>query len=53
MTWKWDSSKFNPGEHFVTLNIRGYEGNFGAATVKVLVERADVAPESGERAKGK
>lgn len=53
MTWKWDSSKFNPGEHFVTLNIRGYEGNFGAATVKVLVERADVAPAPGERAKGK
>lgn len=37
MTWTWDTSAFNPGEHFVTLNIRGYEGNFGAATVKVLV----------------
>lgn len=53
MTWKWDTGKFNPGEHFVTLNIRGYEGNFGAATVKVLVERGDVAPAPGERAKGK
>lgn len=52
MTWKWDTGKFNPGEHFVTLNIRGYEGNFGAATVKVLVERGDVAPAPGERAKG-
>lgn len=37
MTWTWDTSAFNPGEHFVTLNIRGYEGNFGAATVKVVV----------------
>lgn len=37
MTWTWDTRAFNPGEHFVTLNIRGYEGNFGAATVKVVV----------------
>lgn len=53
MTWKWDTGKFNSGEHFVTLNIRGYEGNFGAATVKVLVERDDAVPQSAERAKGK
>lgn len=40
LTWHWDASALNPGEHFVTLNIRGYEGNFGTATVKVLVEPA-------------
>ncbi len=41
MTWSWDATQFNPGEHFVTLNIRGYEGNFGTATVKVLIEPPD------------
>lgn len=53
MTWKWDTGKFNPGEHFVTLNIRGYEGNFGAATVKVLVVPGDAAATTSERAIGK
>jgi FlgD Ig-like domain len=38
LTWTWDSSQVNNGEHFITLNIRGYEGNFGTATVKVMVE---------------
>lgn len=38
LTWTWDASQVNPGEHFVTLNIRGYEGNFGASTLKVVVE---------------
>jgi FlgD Ig-like domain len=38
LTWTWNTAQFNPGEHFVTLNIRGYEGNFGTATIKVLVE---------------
>lgn len=38
MTWHWDTSTVNAGEHFVTANVRGYEGNFGAATLKVWVE---------------
>lgn len=38
MTWHWDSSIVNAGEHFITANVRGYEGNFGAATLKVWVE---------------
>jgi hypothetical protein len=42
LTWTWDSSQVNNGEHFVTLNIRGYEGNFGTATVKVMVDNASV-----------
>lgn len=40
LTWTWDASQVNPGEHFITLNIRGYEGNFGASTLKVVVEPA-------------
>lgn len=43
LTWTWDASQVNPGEHFVTLNIRGYEGNFGASTLKVIVEPKPVA----------
>lgn len=38
LNWTWDASQVNPGEHFITLNIRGYEGNFGASTLKVIVE---------------
>lgn len=38
LTWTWNTAQFNPGEHFVTLNIRGYEGNFGTATIKVVVQ---------------
>lgn len=46
MTWTWDSSQVNNGEHFLTLNIRGYEGNFGTATVKVVVENPIATPAS-------
>lgn len=37
-TWIWDTTKANDGEHFITGNLRGYEGNFGMATVKVIVD---------------
>lgn len=40
MTWNWDPKAVNEGEHFITVNVRGYEGNFGMATVKVLVEHS-------------
>ena len=39
MTWNWDSTSVNPGTHYLTANLRGYEGNFGIATLKVDVER--------------
>lgn len=39
MTWNWDSRAVNPGEHYLTVNLRGYEGNFGMATVKVVVQK--------------
>ena len=37
MTWLWNTEGTNPGSHFLTANLRGYEGNFGMATVKVEV----------------
>lgn len=40
MTWNFDPAALNEGEHFLTVNLRGYEGNFGMATLKVFVQRA-------------
>jgi FlgD Ig-like domain len=49
LTWTWNSAQFNPGEHFITLNIRGYEGNFGTATIKVLVMPAAASTPDGSK----
>jgi hypothetical protein len=43
MTWNFDPATLNEGEHFLTVNLRGYEGNFGMATLKVIVQRATSA----------
>ena len=49
LTWVWDTTRINPGEHFITLNVRGYEGNFGAATLKVIVaDRAASTPDAAK-----
>jgi len=39
VTWQWDTRKVTEGEHFITGNIRSYEGNFGTATLKVYVKQ--------------
>ncbi len=36
-TWVWDTTKANNGSHYITANLRGYEGNFGMVTVEVNV----------------
>lgn len=38
MTWYCDPTKLGPGIHYITTNIRSYEGNFGMGTLKILVE---------------
>lgn len=38
MTYNWDSSKHSPGVHYITANLRGYLGNFGIATLKVIIK---------------
>ncbi|WP_444893970.1 FlgD immunoglobulin-like domain containing protein [Microbulbifer sp. TRSA001] len=38
-TYRWDSRNHNPGEHYLTVNLRGYLGNFGMATLKVVIEK--------------
>ncbi|MCP4490585.1 MAG: hypothetical protein GY820_25210 [Gammaproteobacteria bacterium] len=37
-TYVWDSSEYNPGLHYLTVNIVGYEGSMGSATIKLQVE---------------
>lgn len=38
MTWYWNTAGMNPGTHYLTTNVRGYEGNFGMQTVKLYVK---------------
>lgn len=38
-SWIWDTSTVNEGLHYVSANVRGYEGNFGMETIKVVVHR--------------
>jgi len=38
MTWRLDTSTLNEGEHFITVNLRGYEGSFGIATKMIYVK---------------
>ncbi len=40
MVWKLDTHNLNEGEHYLTVNLRGYEGNFGIASKKIIVEHA-------------
>jgi hypothetical protein len=39
-SWIWDTATVNEGVHYVTVNVRGYEGNFGMQTLKVRVRHA-------------
>lgn len=41
MTWLLNTNKLNEGEHYLSVNLRGYEGNFGLATIKIHVRRSD------------
>jgi hypothetical protein len=37
-TWIWNPEGYNPGVHYVTVMLRGYEGHFGSVTSKVMVK---------------
>lgn len=37
VTWTWDPSDAGPGPHYITANVLGYEGQYGMATLKVLL----------------
>ncbi len=38
MTWNWDPKGMTEGEHVLTVNLRGYDGHLGAASVKIFVK---------------
>jgi len=37
ITWRLDTSKYSEGEHFLTVNLRGYDGQFGVTTGKLYI----------------
>ncbi len=37
-TYLWDSREYNPGIHYLTVNIVGFEGSMGSATLKLKIE---------------
>ncbi len=37
MTWTWNPQGTKSGVHYITANLRGYEGHFGMSTLKVRV----------------
>jgi hypothetical protein len=37
MTWTWTPTATSPGTHYLTANVRGYEGHFGMTTLRVVL----------------
>jgi flagellar hook assembly protein FlgD len=48
MTWEWSPEGANDGIHYITGNLRGYDGHYGVATVRVRVRHG----ESGGKGSG-
>jgi hypothetical protein len=43
ITWTWDVTTVEPGVHYLSANVRSYEGYFGTQTLRVVV-----APRKGQ-----
>jgi hypothetical protein len=41
VTWKLDTTKYDEGEHFITVNIRGYGGQYGVASRLIRIKHID------------
>ncbi|HEY9200989.1 MAG TPA: FlgD immunoglobulin-like domain containing protein [Gammaproteobacteria bacterium] len=39
MTWNLDTTTLTEGEHYLTINLRGYNGHMGAASARIFVKR--------------
>lgn len=39
MTWNLDTTLLTEGEHYLTINLRGYNGHLGTASAKIFVQR--------------
>jgi hypothetical protein len=37
MTWTWTPTATSPGTHYITANVRGYEGHFGMTTLRLVL----------------
>src|SRR5206468_9478491 len=48
-TWMAKSEVVPPGEHVITFMIRGYEGHFGSASVRILRPRPAGSEKAGAR----
>ena len=38
LTFYWDTSRLNPGEHLLSVNIMSYDDHVGTKTQKVIIE---------------
>ncbi len=38
VTWQLDTSKYKTGEHYITINIRGYNGQYGTSTQTIFID---------------
>jgi len=39
MTWNLDTTLLTPGEHYLTINLRGYNGHLGTASARIFVQK--------------
>jgi hypothetical protein len=51
VTWRWDPTGLAPGTHYLTVNIRGYDGHFGFVTRAVQVQGLENAVSAAQKAK--
>lgn len=38
LTWRLNAKDYKEGEHFITINVRGYEGQIGSTSRKVIIK---------------
>lgn len=38
ITWQLDTSALTTGEHFITINVRGYDGQYGSTSKSIYIE---------------
>ena len=38
VTWQLDTGKYKTGKHYITINVRGYNGQYGASTQEIFID---------------
>lgn len=49
ITWNWDPGSTAPGLHYLSANVRSYEGYFGTLTLRVVVPEREAGTRPGQR----